>query len=381
MYDAKLLKSLERVYGNELYEFMNSLLRPPSRLYVRINTLKTDVNEVIKSIRSKGFEVFKDELIEEAIYFPIKGPNKIPSAKKYVVADKLASESILLGANLYAPGLIKGEYFKVGDEVNILTPHGEVIAYGIAEMNFDEVLKQRKGLAIRVIRSLYEAPKIRELPEFKQGYLYPQSYPAILTSKFLEPKENDVIVDMCAAPGGKTGHLVELSKGKARIFAFDHSKSKIEVMIEEMKRLSHLSKIHIFRADSRYIDVDYPWIRPNKILLDPPCSSLGVRPKVYDEKKYENILNNAKYQWQFIKVAFKILRPKGKLLYTTCTVTCEENEELIKRAVNELGARVIEIDFKKASKGSCDDIGRYVLRFHPHRHDTTGYFIALLEKP
>ena len=377
-----LVKSLRRVYGDDIYKFFEAIQRPSSRLYVRVNKLKIGVDELIKSLKDRGFEVYRDEYVEEAIYFPVKGPNKIPSARKVVIADKQASESVLLGSHLYAPGIVKADDFSKGEEINVVTQYtGRVIAYGIAVMDYDEVIRRRRGLAIKILKSLYEAPRIRELPEFKLGYIYPQSYPAIITSRFLTPQEGDVIVDMCAAPGGKTGHLVELSNGKAAIYAFDHSKSKLQRMIEELRRLGHLNKVKIYKADSRYLDVDYSWLKPNKVLLDPPCSALGVRPKVYDKKSYSEVINNVNYQWQFMKVALGIVRKGGLVLYSTCTVTCEENEEIIERAIRKLRAEPIRIDFPRASRGVCGlEVDDYVIRFHPHVHDTTGYFIALIKK-
>lgn len=379
-YDEELISTLSKVYGDDLYKFLDSLKRPPSRYYVRVNTLRTPTDELIRRLRVRGIEVYKDEYLDEAIYFPVRHNPNIPSVSNYVIADKKASESVILGSDLYIPGVLGGK-FRKGSEVNILTPYGDVIAYGIAIVDSEDIKKGSKGVAVKTIKSLYEVIKVRELPEYSEGLIYPQSLPSILVSRLLNPQANEVIVDMCAAPGGKTGHLVELSKGKAVVYAFDHSVRKVEDMIKELSRLGHLSSVKVFKADSRYLHTDFPWLLADKVLIDPPCSTLGVIPKVFDVKRYKDIITLSKYQFQFISEAVRIVRKGGLITYSTCTVTLEENEENIRRAIKELGLEVVEPYIKVGTRGLVDELwGEYLLRFHPHIHGTPGYFIALLKK-
>ena len=379
-YDEELISTLSKVYGDDLYKFLDSLKRPPSRYYVRVNTLRTPTDELIRRLRVRGIEVYKDEYLDEAIYFPVRHNPNIPSVSNYVIADKKASESVILGSDLYIPGVLGGK-FRKGSEVNILTPYGDVIAYGIAIVDSEDIKKGSKGVAVKTIKSLYEVIKVRELPEYSEGLIYPQSLPSILVSRLLNPQANEVIVDMCAAPGGKTGHLVELSKGKAVVYAFDHSLRKVEDMIKELSRLGHLSSVKVFKADSRYLHTDFPWLIADKVLIDPPCSTLGVIPKVFDVKRYKDIITLSKYQFQFISEAVRIVRKGGLITYSTCTVTLEENEENIRRAIKELGLEVVEPYIKVGTRGLVDELwGEYLLRFHPHIHGTPGYFIALLKK-
>lgn len=379
-YDEELIHTLSRVYGDDLYKFLDSLRRPPSRYYVRVNTLRISTDELIRRLRARGIEVYRDEYFDEAIYFPVRHNPNIPSVSNYVIADKKASESVILGSDLYIPGVLGGK-FRKGSEVNILTPYGDVVAYGIAIVNSEDIKKGSKGVAVKTIKSLYEVIKVRELPEYSEGLIYPQSLPSILVSRLLNPQADEVIVDMCAAPGGKTGHLVELSKGKAVIYAFDHSVRKVDDMIKELSRLGHLSSVKVFKADSRYLHTDFPWLIADKVLIDPPCSTLGVIPKVFDVKRYKDIITLSKYQFQSISEAVRIVRKGGLITYSTCTVTLEENEENIRRAIKELGLEVVEPYIKVGTRGLVDDLwGEYLLRFHPHIHGTPGYFIALLKK-
>ncbi|OYT62627.1 MAG: 16S rRNA methyltransferase [Thermofilum sp. ex4484_15] len=381
-YDEDILRGLSEFVGRaRLKAMLRALTEPGRRYYVRVNTLLASPGEVMDRLRDRGVEVFEDEVVEEALYFPIKGPYKVPLAGKVVVADKYAAESVLQGSNLYAPGVLKAEGVRKGDEVNVVSPNGIVVGYGIAEMDGREMLLKGKGLAVRVLISKYKVPKVRELSEFEEGLLYDQSLPAMVTSLVLEPRRNEVVVDMCSAPGGKATHVVQLTQGKAKVYAFDSSSKRIGKMLEELRRLRMESLIKVIKADSRYLDLDYPSLKADKVILDPPCSSIGVRPKVYDRKTVKDVKALAAYQIQFLKVARSILRKGGTLVYSTCTITLEENEAVIKYAVERLGFEVAEQVLYLGERGLPYLRGYEELqRFFPDRHEGPGYFIAKLIK-
>ncbi len=377
-YDEGLLESLRRVAGGEaqLRSLLASICEPPRRLYVRVNTRRVEPGALLDRLRSRGLRVYRDEHLPEALWFPIEGPNRVPLVEKRVVVDKRTAESVLLGAHVYAPGVLAAEGIEAGDEVNVVTEHGVVVAYGVARMSWEEAKRRRRGLFVEVLVSRYRAPSTRELPEWREGLIYEQSLPAMWASRLLDPRPGETIVDMCAAPGGKTGHIVELTGGRARVYAFDHSRSKLERMREELRRLGHLDAVVVRRADSRYLDLDYPGLRADRVLLDPPCTAIGVVPKVYDRKGLRDVVNAARYQWQFAKVAAKILKPGGRLVYSTCTLTREENEEIVER-LESLGLRLLEVRAPGSSRGLGVEEAS---RFYPSVQGTPGYFIAVLEK-
>jgi len=380
-YDEGVLKALEKVYGANVHEFLKAVREPGKRLYVRVNTLIRSVGEVIDSLRSRGIDVFKDENIEEAISFPIKGPFKIPIEDGIVIVDKRTAESVYLGSHVYAPGVLKAVgSVRKNSPVTVVSPLLEPVGWGYFRIDPKDVGKVKKGLVVEVAISKYKAPKIREFPEFAEGALYEQSLPAMLVSKILEPQPGELIVDMCAAPGGKSLHIYQLTEGKARILAFDHSKKRISKMIRELRRMK--INIEIRLADSRYLHIDYPSLRGkvDKVLIDPPCSSLGVRPKLYDSKKYKDIIDLRSYQTQFFKPAYELLRKGGLLVYSTCTVTLEENEEVIEEAIEKYRLELVEVKYGSLGSKGLGSKGYFFMRFHPHIHDVTGYFIAKLIK-
>lgn len=382
-YDDALKKSLAELYGSDLTRVLQILMMPSRRYYLRVNTLRTSSEAVIERLQNRGIEVYRDEELSEAIYIPVKGLYRVEPRDKVVVVDKYAAEAVYMGSHLYAPGIIRcSDNVKKNDIVSIVAENGSIVAEGRVVLDCKEALTKRRGLAVYVTVSTYKIPPIRELPEYLEGLIYPQSLPAIYVARILSSEPNELVVDICAAPGGKTGHIVELSRGKAYVIAFDYSKARLDLMTKELDRLGHTPFVEIWRADSRYLHIDFSWIRADKVIVDPPCTSLGVRPKLYDTKHYYDVINAAKYQIQFLRSAIKILRKGGVLVYSTCTITIEENENVVDRFIEEEKCvEPIPIDISRGSRGfKKSRYGDLYLRFHPHEHDTPGYFIAKLIK-
>lgn len=377
-----ILEALREVYGHELGEVVSSLSSPGKRYYLRVNTLKATRGQVLELLRDKGVDARADEHLPEAIYIPIRGPFKIPSAGKVVVVDKFTAESAMMGSHVYVPGIKSFKGVEKGDEVVITSELGHVVAYGIAEMGEREVLRARRGLAVRVLRSAFKLPAIRALEEFKGGLIYPQSLPAMLTARVLEPRPSELIVDMTCAPGGKLSHMCQLSGNMAYVLGFDRSSKKVQETRSTLARLG--CEACIIKADSRYLDRDFPFLvgRADKVLVDPPCSALGVLPKLYDLKGERELLSLADYQRQFLKVAAKLARPGGTIVYSVCTMTVPECEGQVAFAVEELGLEVDEQPIYLGSRG-LGGLGAWaglLQRFHPHIHGS-GYFIARLRRP
>lgn len=372
------LKHLQAVYGLELEKVVQALKSPGKKYYFRVNTLKASPEQVMKSLKEKGFKVKQHSIIEEALYIPIEGPFEIPIFDKKVMVDKFTAESVLQGAHVYAPGIKKCSKIKKGEKVTIVDEFNHPIASGIARMNETEILNLRKGLAIEITNSMYKVPSLRETEEFKDGLIYPQSFPAILTCRILDPKPYEKIADIAAAPGGKTGALAQLMQNKGTIYAIDRNKSKIEKLQETVKRLG-ITNVKLICHDARYLSVDFPNLKFQKALIDPPCSSLGVRPKIYENCTSSKIKNLSEYQKQFLSSISSLIEPKGIIVYSTCTLTIEENEEIVKFAIKKCKLKVIEQDYFFGSPGLGYVIPEATLtqRFNPHiNEDCPGFFIA-----
>jgi predicted RNA-binding protein (TIGR00451 family) len=380
MIDEGLLRDLMRIYGSLTYRVIEKIFEPPNRLYLRVNTLLITRGELIDRLRSKGIRVFPDPYIEEAIYIVIEGPYKIPLLDKTIIVDRYAAESVMLGANLYRPGILKHDHFRKGEYLTILSPNNKPIAIGEAIVSSEELRNMSSGIVVKTIKSLYRAPPIRDLEEYERGLFYPQSLPSMIVSKILNPEPGELIIDMNAAPGGKTSHIVQITRGMGRVIAFDRNLKKILRVFNTLNRLKLFRNTVLLPMDSRYIHIDLELGgRADKVLIDPPCTGLGVRPKILIDKNLDDAIRLSNYQRQFLNTAYHIVRRKGLVAYSTCTLTFIENESNIEYAVEKLGFETVEIETPPyAEKVYYGDITAY--RYSPLSYNMPGYFISLLRK-
>jgi len=353
---------------------LEALSKPVGTYYVRCNTLKTSPDDLTRRLVERGLKVTPNPAIPEAIGISVEGPFDISSTGKEIVVDKHAAESILQGANVYAPGIVDCDSVHCGDEVTVVSEMGEVLAVGRSKMSADEILKFRKGLAVDVAERRYRAPQIRDLPEYSEGLLYPQSLAAMATSRVLDPQPGDFILDMNCAPGGKLSHISQLMHNTGRIVGLDRNGEKIATTRRNIVALG-CSNTTVSIHDSRYADVDFD-LKPDRVMVDPPCSALGLRPKVYDLTSKDRVIALSKYQKQFLKAASRLAKPGGVVVYSVCTYTADECEGVVEYGRKECGLHLVEQTPFLAS-----DINRSTLcqRFHPAL-DEIGYFIAKFER-
>ena len=379
-FSIETLSELERVYGDDLEEVVQSLKLPGRRYYFRANTLKATVDHIAKRFEEEGLRVYRHSLIEEALYFEVDAPTPIERFDKKVMVDKFTAESVLQGAHVYAPGIRRCQGLRAGDNVSIIDDQGQIVGSGVAHMNENSVLTFRRGLAVEVTSSPFRIPSLREMLEYEQGLVYPQSLPAILTTRILDPQPGEIIIDFTCSPGGKLSHMCQLTNNRAKIIGVDRNETKVSLAKETMKRLGCRGTSLVIH-DSRYLDIDFPKLTPDKCLVDPPCSALGVKPKTYEYTSRSEIEALSKYQRQFLKAASRMLRAGGALVYSVCTMTLQECEENVRFAVEECGMEVEKQLLILGSTG-LDTVlpeGRFTQRFHPHLHDS-GYFIARFGK-
>ncbi len=365
------------LFGSEAEEIMSSLRTPVEKYYIRVNTLKTSRSKLIQILRREGLKPKRSPHLKEGIYFERKGPNfpdDFDPALPVVRANKFASESVYQGAMLYAPGVLHADKrIKPGDKVEIRDPRGLLVGIGIAKMSGKEMIISNRGLAVEVTLPKFKLPSLSELESFKEGLFYAQSLPSMVTARVLEPSEEELIIDMTAAPGGKTSHIAQLMQNRGEIMAIDKSRNRLKKMEKELKRLG-VKNVKLIHMDSRKLPE--LGIEADRILLDAPCTALGIRPKLWEMRTPKDIFSTARYQKHFINAAIKSLRKGGVLVYSTCTLSYEENEANVKYMLDK-GLKLEEQKLFIGSHGI--DMGK-VQRFYPNRHLTQGFFIAKLRK-
>ncbi|MCR4796763.1 MAG: 16S rRNA (cytosine(967)-C(5))-methyltransferase RsmB [Ruminococcus sp.] len=169
---------------------------------------------------------------------------------------------------------------------------------------------------------------------FKKGYFHVQGLASQLCCETLAPDEQDRVLDICAAPGGKTFTMAELMNGKGEIYAFDLHEKRAELIRKGAERL-RLTNIKAAAGDATVFNSDLP--KFTKILCDVPCSGLGVigsKPEI----KYKDISDFAglpDIQYKIVCNALNYLEKGGTLVYSTCTVRRAENEEVCERLLRE----------------------------------------------
>ena len=376
-FPPELREYYRRLFGSEAEEIMASLRTPVEKYYIRVNTLKTSRSKLMGILRKEGLKPKRSPYLREGIYFDREGPNfpdDYEPGLPVVRANKFASESVYQGAMLYAPGVLQADRrIKPGNEVEIRDPRGLLVGVGIARMSAKEMITSTRGLAVEVTLPKFKLPSLSELESFREGLFYAQSLPSMVVANVLEPSEEDLIVDMAAAPGGKTSHIAQLMENRGEIIAMDKSKNRLRKTEEELRRLG-VKNVKLIRMDARKLPE--LGIQADKILLDAPCTALGIRPKLWESRTPKDIEATARYQRAFIWAAVKSLRRGGVLVYSTCTLSLEENEANVKYALGK-GLKLEEQSLFIGSEG----IGLSgVQRFYPNRHLTQGFFIAKFRK-
>ena len=183
--------------------------------------------------------------------------------------------------------------------------------------------------------------KLRELDIYKQGRIYLQSLSSMIPAILIEPKEGDNILDMCAAPGGKTTLMSTLSNNKALITACEKNKIRHDRLMYNIQKQG-AKGINVINQDSRELSNYFSF---DKILLDAPCSGSGtlletVDSKGFIDKEYVEKLVNV--QRKLLDKAITILKSGGILIYSTCSVFKEENENNISYILDKYNSLKLE---------------------------------------
>ncbi len=377
---SELSEYIDELLGIETAKkYLNAIATPMEEYTLHIFQ-RSDLNdEIITKMEEYGYRAHQHPNFSNLIVSKPKGPFDVDYSEdlKEIIVDNRAAEMIYQGSDIFAPGVKTANKVKGGDVVYIKNQKEFTVAKAKALMSHNQILKEKKGIAAKNLESPFKVPSVPQL-NLEEYPIYFHSVPAYLTSLNLDPQPEDRILDSCAAPGNKTIHLSELSKGSGGIIAVDRSKGRLEHL---NKKISRFKIKNVKTVVGNIIDLSKDWtVRFDKILVDPPCTALGFRPRLVMETTKETIETTADYQRAILFACVQLLKPGGELIYSTCTITKEENEGVINRAI-ELGLELIDQNIK-ISETPTIDIGpsSYVQRFLPGQDQTLGYFIAKLKK-
>ncbi|MBQ8300049.1 MAG: RsmB/NOP family class I SAM-dependent RNA methyltransferase [Clostridia bacterium] len=185
--------------------------------------------------------------------------------------------------------------------------------------------------------------KISEMNIYSEGKIYLQSLSSMIPAIILNPKENENILDMAAAPGGKTTQMYSISNGKAHITACEKNKIRSERLKYNIEKQG-ATRIGILAQDARKLDDFFSF---DKILLDAPCSGSGTletqNAKVMQSFSEELINRSVKVQKELLDKALKLIKVGNELIYSTCSILEEENEGYLKELLKKGTVEVVPI--------------------------------------
>ncbi|MUK89483.1 16S rRNA (cytosine(967)-C(5))-methyltransferase RsmB [Ornithinibacillus sp. L9] len=216
---------------------------------------------------------------------------------------------------------------------------------------------------------------------FKNGYVTIQDQSSMLVGEMLQPKPGMQVLDACSAPGGKVTHIAEKMENKGWIDAHDLHAKKIKLIDQKASELE-LTIIDAKKADARHLQELYEENSFDRILVDAPCSGLGVirgKPDIKYNKKISDITNLATIQLAILNSVSPLLKKDGVLIYSTCTVDPEENEEVVKKFLQQNTDYLVDKSFfNDLPQGIQDSPGvtELGLQLFPQTFQTDGFFLT-----
>jgi len=249
-----------------------------------------------------------------------------------------------------------------------------------------ETALKSAGILVRRISHLPQALRlisspgaIQNLPGFHEGWWTVQDASAQLVSHVLDPQPGDVVIDACAAPGGKTTHMSELMGDRGKIWAGDRQSSRLRKLQENAQRLN-LKSIQTYTGDSRTL----PQFKnsADRVLLDAPCSGLGTLHRHADARWRQtpkSVQELAILQKELLSSTANCVKTGGVLVYSTCTLHPAENEQVISEFLTANPHWLVE-PLSINSPFSVYSQPAGWLKIWPEQQDMDGFFIAYLRK-
>lgn len=246
------------------------------------------------------------------------------------------------------------------------------------EFKANNVILEKDKYMSDVFKVIESDVPIARLNGFKNGNFYIQSRSSCFISHFLNPQKNESILDTCSAPGSKTTHIASLTKDTSILTALEIDPSRVDILKKTLAR-SNVHSIKVIQADAR----DPPFgtdLRFDKILLDAPCSGSGtLSTKTHAKWRIKNplIKKYSQLQYEILSKISQYLKIGGFLLYSTCSLLPEENEEIISNFLsNNQNFSSIDLPFP--------DLGQLIeyhgKRLLPHEIDSEGFSVFLLKR-
>ncbi|CAL8313650.1 unnamed protein product [Merluccius merluccius] len=338
------------------------LSHPPGFTCVRASTHLAPRDEIRLRLAEElqqqqqtvSVEILPHPLLPDVLLLPVSGPRSLVPLGSEVVVGAQCGSAVLRGAHVFAPGILATpKFLKPGDAVSVFSDvdgrctRGSKVSFqgnkvfvgnGVSEMHRSAIFSQEpaKGIGVRMTEPLYQSPSFDGvLPSL----VFLQNLPSVVVGHVVGPRPGERVLDMCAAPGGKTCHLAALMENQGEVVALDRIRRKVDCVLQNAAALQ-LTCVRAFCFNStQAVTSDpapphtegppFPPSRFDRVLLDAPCSGLGQRPSMSAGCSLKELLSYPPLQRKLFHAAVQLLRPGGVLVYSTCTVTLAENEEQV----------------------------------------------------
>ncbi|XP_058484048.1 tRNA (cytosine(72)-C(5))-methyltransferase NSUN6 isoform X2 [Solea solea] len=348
------------------HRLLTCLSHPPSHTCVRVSTHLASLDEIRlklaealqkqmcgSSAEDVSLQIVPHPRIPDVLLLPVDGPRAVKQLSSEVVVGAQCGSAVLRGAHVFTPGIIASpKYMKAGDVVSVFSDlegkctrgatsfQGKTafVGNGVSEVERSSIFcsdKPAKGVGIRMVEPLYWSPSFDGvLPNLA----FLQNLPSVVVGHVLGPRPGERILDMCAAPGGKTCHIAAIMGDQGEVVALDRIRNKID-RIRQNAQMLHLQSVKVYCFNSTQavssdpaLQTEGPPFPPesfDRVLLDAPCSGLGQRPNMACTWSLKEICSYQPLQRNLFHAAVRLLKKGGVLVYSTCTVTLAENEEQV----------------------------------------------------
>lgn len=334
------------------------------------NSSSRFVNAVLRSAQREGLKQIDKETINTDKYLSITYSHPLWLVKRWTQRWGVEFTQSLLNAN----NMQKGVMVRINSS---LVSRDELI-----EALGEKGISTEKGKYFDDSLLLKNPSGIGSIEEFKKGFFQVQDEAAMLAVKVLDPKPNEFILDMCAAPGGKTTHISHLMNGTGKVLASDIHENKLDLINENCMRLgieNVITRVH----DASKVDYDNK-LKADRVLIDAPCSGFGTirhKPDIKWARTPEDILEISKIQYSILCASSQCVKPGGYLVYSTCTTEYEENEQVVFEFLKQYkDFKICDIkdNVPDELKGAISSDG--FLSVYPHTNDIDAFFIAKLTR-
>ncbi len=220
--------------------------------------------------------------------------------------------------------------------------------------------------------------------EYLLGYYFIQDPTSMYACEVLDPRPGETVLDMTAAPGGKTTYLAQLMGNQGAIVAIELNRERMKSLRSNITRMGVSNTIAI-----RMNALEAPELKTtfDKILLDAPCTGTGTLNKNPEAalKEEKDTLNCTALQRHLLATGVKLLKKDGVMVYSACSLLPEEGELILQEALENLGMRLEEVEQGENAFAECygsklSGEMKKAKRFYPHRHGTQGFFIGKLRR-